>query len=71
MSIDYFYHTPAKKWNLIDAIFYYDSCLSFDSFVELLACIKKDIVTVGQTQTSMRKYLTAPLNDINVNLFLA
>ncbi|KAI7896645.1 uncharacterized protein EV154DRAFT_491711 [Mucor mucedo] len=71
MSINYFYHTPGRKWNLIEAISLYDSSISFGSFFELLSCIKKDIVTVGQTQTSMKKYQTAPLNDINVNLFLA
>jgi hypothetical protein len=71
MSIDYFYYTPAKKWNLIDAICYCDSRSSFGSSFELLTAVKSDLVTVGQTQTSLKKHLTVPLNDINVNLFLS
>ncbi|KAG2235692.1 hypothetical protein INT48_008568 [Thamnidium elegans] len=47
------------------AICYYDSRLSFGSSFELLTTVKRDLVTVGQTQTSLKKHLTVPLNDIN------
>lgn len=70
MNIDYFYHTPAKKWNIIDAITYYDSHSSFSSSFQLFTEIKRDLTIVGQTQASLKKHLTAHVDDINVSLFL-
>lgn len=71
MTIDYFYHTAAKSWKIIDAIAFYDEQKSFNSFYSLLLAISRDLNTVKSTQISLKKYAKAALEDIEVNfLFL-
>ncbi|KAI7905020.1 uncharacterized protein BX663DRAFT_484356 [Cokeromyces recurvatus] len=64
MCIDYFYHTPAKSWNAIDATCYYDSKSCFSSTFELLAVIKSDLVKVNNTQITFKKFVISSTNEI-------
>lgn len=69
MCIDYFYHTPAKSWNTVDAICYYDSKSYFNSTFELLAVIKSDLVKVGNTQNTLKKFVISSTDEIEVKVF--
>jgi hypothetical protein len=69
MRIDYFYHTSAKKWRMVDAICFYDSRTSFGSFINLLQGINTDLITVDETQNAMKKSCIAQGEDVQVILF--
>ncbi|CAO3672392.1 unnamed protein product [Rhizopus stolonifer] len=64
MAADYFYHTPAKNWQIIDAIAYYDEKKSFDSLYSILITISRDLNTVKSTQLSLKKFVKVALDNV-------
>lgn len=68
MSINYFFRTSAKEWDIAEAIINYDqadSALEM-SFNLLLLEIKSDLKTIGKTQKSLNRYVLKALAQVDV-----
>lgn len=69
MSINYFFRTSAKEWDIAEAIINYDQ---EDSALEmslnlLLLEIKSDLKTIGKTQKSLNRYVLKALTQVDVS----
>lgn len=68
-NINYFYTTPAKKWELIDAIDYFDKLKPYDSFYEILLDLSTALNKIKETQTSFKKYVNKMEEELMVSSF--
>lgn len=69
MSINYFFRTSAKEWDIAEAIINYDqedSALEM-SLNQLLLEIKSDLKAIGKTQKSLNKYALKALTQVDVS----
>ncbi|KAG1219190.1 hypothetical protein G6F35_007694 [Rhizopus arrhizus] len=67
MSINYFFRTSAKEWDIAEAIINYDqedSALEM-SLNQLLLEIKSDLKAIGKTQKSLNKYALKALTQVD------
>ncbi|CAO0793652.1 unnamed protein product [Mucor circinelloides] len=67
MSINYFFRTSAKEWDIAEAIIHYDknnstpeACLN-----RLLLTIKSDLKTIGKAQTSLKRYVLKAVTQVD------
>lgn len=69
MTIDYFFRTSAKEWDIAEAIIIYDqenSALEM-SLNQLLLEIKSDLKSIGKTQKSLNRYALKALAQVDVS----
>lgn len=66
-STDYFFLTPAKNWNLTDAIDCFDKLKSYNSFYEILLDLSVALNKVRTTQPSFSKYVKTLEEELKVS----
>lgn len=69
MSINYFFRTSAKEWDIAEATIHYDQNNSTPeaSLSRLLLIIKSDLKTIGKAQTSLKRYVLKAVTQVDVS----
>ncbi|KAK4515823.1 uncharacterized protein ATC70_010780 [Mucor velutinosus] len=67
MSINFFFRTSAKEWDITEAIIYYDqnNSTSETSLHQLLLTIKNDLKSIGKTQASLNRYVLKAIRQVD------
>ncbi|KAI9354169.1 hypothetical protein BD770DRAFT_325080 [Pilaira anomala] len=68
MSLNYFFRTSPKEWDIVDAIISYDQDYTTEelSLNQVLLKIKSDLKTIGKAQKSLNKYVLKATTQVDV-----